>query len=75
MEVVDVDRRLVGLVTHIREHDFLVRRSMLRDTYVPLEAVREVTEDGRVVLDIPSDAVDTMDWPSPLDPAADRDQG
>ena len=75
MEVVDVDRRLVGLVTHVREHDFLVRRSMLRDVYVPLSAVQEVGEDGRVVLAIPTDAVDTMDWPSPLDPAADGDQG
>ena len=75
MEVVDLHRRFVGLVTHVREHDFLVRRSMLRDAYIPLGAVQEVGQDGRVVLAIPADAVDTMDWPSPLDPAADGDQG
>jgi hypothetical protein len=75
MEVVDVDRHFVGLVTHVREQDFLVRRSMLRDAYVPLGAVREISGDGRVVLAIRADVVDTMGWPSPLDPAADGDSG
>ncbi len=35
-----------------------------RDLYVPLAAIREVTDD-RVVLTVPADQVDDMDWPHP----------
>ncbi len=69
MVVLGSDQRFVGLATRVRATDFLVRRSMLRQAYVPFSAVRAVEQD-RVVLDVPADEVDEMGWPHPLDERA-----
>jgi hypothetical protein len=65
MDVVGADGVFIGLVTQVRDGDFLVRRSMLRHVYVPLGDVRGVAGD-RVELAIPADLVDAMGWPGPL---------
>jgi hypothetical protein len=67
MEVVGADRRFVGLATCVRDRDFLLCRSMLRAAYVPLSAVRRVTQDNRIVLALPAHEVELMGWPNPFD--------
>jgi hypothetical protein len=64
MVVVGSDGSAVGEVKQVRDEDFLVNRSLERDVYVPLDAVREVLED-LVVLNIRGDEVDGMHWPVP----------
>lgn len=64
MTVCGTNGNEVGLVKEVRANDFLVNRSFQRDIYVPFNAVQTVRND-QVVLTIPADAVDTMDWPNP----------
>jgi Uncharacterized protein conserved in bacteria (DUF2171) len=64
-EVVGSDGDKVGELKRVRADDFLVDRSMRRDVYVPVNGVKELTDDNRIVLDIPADQVDEMDWPKP----------
>ena len=65
MEVLGADHEFVGLVTQVRAGDFLLRRSMLRQAYVPLSAVGGVRGE-EVVLAVDAGAVDAMGWPNPL---------
>lgn len=54
----------IGMVREVRSNDFLVDRSLHRDIYIPFNAVQNVSND-QVFLNLPSDEVDTMEWPSP----------
>ena len=60
MEVTGSDGHYIGKVKEIREKDFLVDRKMARDVYVPFSAVAK--SDRCIILDIPSDKMDDMDW-------------
>ncbi|HEX9131521.1 MAG TPA: DUF892 family protein [Ktedonobacteraceae bacterium] len=64
MRVVGSDKRQVGHVRDVRENDFLVDIPMHRDLYVPFSAIQNVDAD-RVVLNIPVDQIDDMNWPKP----------
>jgi HSP20 family protein len=64
MTVYGTNGNEIGMVKEIRPSDFLVSRSLHRDIYVPLNAVQNVSND-QVYLNIPSDQVDDMNWPSP----------
>jgi len=64
MRVVGSDTRQVGHVRDVRENDFLVDIPMHRDLYVPFSAIQNVDAD-RVVLNIPVDQIDDMNWPKP----------
>ena len=55
----------IGLVKEVRSNDFLVDRSLRRDVYVPFNAIQTVRND-QVVLNLPADQVDSMNWPNPL---------
>jgi hypothetical protein len=62
-EVVGSDGEKVGDLKEVRDADFLMSRGGLkRDVYVPVTSVSEVSGDGRIVLDVPSDAVDDQGW-------------
>ena len=54
----------MGLVKAVRADDLLVDRTMRRDIYVPLAAIREVTGE-RVVLTVAADEADDQGWPNP----------
>ena len=64
MTVYGVNGNEIGMVKEIRSNDFLVNRSLHRDIFVPFNAVQSVSDD-QVYLNVPSDQVDTMNWPSP----------
>lgn len=67
MDVLGVDGVRVGDLKAVRtaEAAILVRRPLLqRDLYVPVDAIKEV-HNGAIVLTIPADQVDHMDWPHP----------
>ena len=64
MEVVDMGYQHVGEVAEVRHTTFLLHRSVHRDVYVPLEAVREVA-GNQIVLYIEADQIDHMNWSSP----------
>ncbi len=61
MVVVASDGGIIDTVREVREEDFLVERTLARDVYVPLGAVRGVMET-LVQLDVPSREVDEMQW-------------
>jgi ferritin-like metal-binding protein YciE len=66
MEVVGSDRQSIGRVRNTRDNDFLVDRPGQRDIYVPFSAIQNVdTDSGQVVLHIPTNQVDGMNWPNP----------
>ncbi len=60
MEVIGSNGQRIGQVKQIREKDFLVDRKLARDVYVPFSAVAK--SDRCVVLAIPSEKMDDMDW-------------
>lgn len=64
MTVYGTNGNEIGMVKEVRSNDFLVSRSLHRDVYVPLNAVQNVSND-QVYLNIPSDRVNDMNWPSP----------
>ncbi len=67
MDVLGVDGGRVGRLKAVcaAEATLLVHRSLVqRDLYVPFDAIKEV-HDGALVLTIPADQVDHMDWPHP----------
>ncbi len=64
MTVYGTNGNEIGMVKEVRPNDFLVSRSLHRDIYVPFNAVQNVSND-QVYLNIPSDQVDDMNWPSP----------
>lgn len=61
MVAVGSDGGIIGTVREVREEDFLVERTLARDVYVPLGAVRRMMEN-LVQLDVPSHEVDEMQW-------------
>ncbi len=62
-EVVGSDGETIGDLKAVRDADFVVKRSLVRrDLHVPVKAIQEVTTDNRIVIDIPADQVDEMDW-------------
>jgi hypothetical protein len=62
-EVVGSDGGKVGDLKEVRDADFLVGRGGLhRDVYVPVSHIGEVGQDGRIVLDVASGAVEDQDW-------------
>ena len=64
MEVVGADGEPVGTVKEIHAAAALVDRAMARDVYVPFYAI-DGPRGTQVVLSVPHDLVDAMDWPSP----------
>ena len=60
MDVIGSDGHVIGTVKKIREDDFLVDRKMARDIYVPFSAIADA--EGRIILNVPSDQVNDMDW-------------
>lgn len=64
MTVYGANGNEIGMVKEIRSNDFLVNRSLHRDIFVPFIAVQSVSND-QVYLNVPSDQVDAMNWPSP----------
>ena len=62
-EVFGLDGDKVGDLKSFREDHIVVARGVLRgDLRVPLAAVRDVTDDNKIVLDIASEHVDDMGW-------------
>ncbi len=68
MSVMGADGDHIGEVKDLRADDFLVNRPRARDVYVPFKFVDNVVGE-QILLRIPADVVDNMDWPSP--PALD----
>lgn len=66
MDVLGADGVRVGRLKEVRPDAaaFLVDRALHRDVYVPCDAVHAV-RDNQLVLIIPADQVDAMDWPRP----------
>jgi len=64
MAVVGSDASQVGQVKEVRAADFLVDRPRQRDIYVPFDAIQETT-GTRIMLNLPADRVDDMDWEKP----------
>jgi hypothetical protein len=64
MPVLGADGVRVGHLKQARLVDVLVDRALRRDVYVPIEAIADVTSDG-IVLTIPADQVDRMNWSHP----------
>jgi hypothetical protein len=64
MRVVGANGSDIGTVKEVRSNDFLLDRSMQRDLYVPFDAVNSVSDDT-VVLNVNSDQVGSLGWPSP----------
>ena len=64
MEVVGSNGERVGQVKEVHDFDVLVDRTLWRDICVPLFAIQSVA-DHRIVLPIPADQVDNMNWPHP----------
>lgn len=64
MKVVGSDMSNIGLVSDIRDNDFLVDIPMHRDLYVPFSAIQNMDNDG-VVLNIQGDQIYDMGWPKP----------
>ena len=64
MEVVGADGGPIGALKDVDAGSVLVDRPWQRDVYVPFEAIRDVVQ-GQLVLTIPADQVDSMDWPKP----------
>lgn len=72
-EIVGSDGKKIGDLKEVRDADFLVDRTLKRDLYIPVTRVGEVSEDGKIVLDISSNEVSKEDWRKPsarTDPAA-----
>lgn len=64
MDVLGVDRRLVGRVKTVCARYLLIDRAAKRDVYVPFEAIQALWHN-QIVLDIPAGQVDEMRWPRP----------
>lgn len=56
-EVVGSDGEKVGDLKEVGDADLLVERTLQRDIRVPVNRVREVTADNKVVLDVRTDEV------------------
>ena len=55
-EVVGSDGEKVGDLKAVGDADFVVGRALLRrDLRLPVNSIREITGDGKVVLDVPAD--------------------
>lgn len=65
-EVVGSDGEKVGDLKEVGDADFLVERTLRRDIRVPVNHVREVTADSKVVLDVRADEVNEISGKEPL---------
>ncbi len=63
MPVMGSDVEKVGHVQEVRQRDFLLNRPRAADVVVPFEAVEKVTEEGWVVLTVPSSRLDEVSHP------------
>jgi len=72
-EVEGSDGERIGNLKSVGDSDFVVGRTLKRDLGVPITHVGEITEDGKIILDVSSDDVKEISRkPSaPNDPAAD----
>ncbi|MCC6180160.1 MAG: BON domain-containing protein [Chloroflexi bacterium] len=64
MDVVGSDGDQIGVVKDVRDGDFLIDRPAARDVYAPFGVVDAVI-GNRIILTIPADQVDNMNWPNP----------
>ncbi len=64
MSVIGAHGHHVGEVKGIRQDDFLVNRPHARDVYVPFNFIENMT-GNQILLRIPADVIDNMDWPNP----------
>ena len=53
-EVVGSDGERLGDLEEVGDADFLVKRTLRRNLRLPVNRVREVTSDNKVVLDLPA---------------------
>ena len=60
MEVIGQGGRHVGKVDEVRDGDFLVKRPLGKDVYVPKD--RASVEDQQVILDIPGNEISYQNW-------------
>ncbi len=60
MEVIGQGGRHVGKVDEVRDGDFLVKRQLGKDVYVPKD--RASVEDQQVILDIPGNEISYQNW-------------
>jgi hypothetical protein len=65
-EVVGSDGEKVGDLKEVGDADFLVERTLRRDIRVPVNHVREVIADNKIVLDVRADEVKEMSRKEPL---------
>jgi hypothetical protein len=61
-EVVGSDGEKIGDLKSVGDADFQVGRTIRSDLHVPIARIKEVTEDNRIVLDIPADKIGETDW-------------
>ncbi len=54
-EVVGSDGEKIGDLKTVGDADFLVGRTLRPDLRLPINCVREITSDDKVVLDVPAD--------------------
>ncbi len=55
------DGEKVGELNEVGDASFVVDRGALRgEVCVPVDRIREITSDGRIVLDVPADRVDEV---------------
>lgn len=65
-EVIGSDGEKVGDLKEVDDADFLIERTLQRDIRVPVNRVREVTADNKIVLDVRADEVKEVGRKEPL---------
>ncbi len=72
-EVEGSDGKKIGDLKSVGDADFVVGRTSKRDLGVPITHIGEITEEGKIILDVPSDDAKDISHGSstPSDPAAD----
>jgi hypothetical protein len=64
MDVADIRGSIIGIVKEVRTADFLVNRRLLRDLYVPVDAIYVVMDDA-LILSVRAASLDSMGWQRP----------
>jgi hypothetical protein len=64
VDVADIRGSMIGIVKEVRTADFLVNRRLLRDLYVPVDAIYVVMDDA-LILNVRVASLDRMGWQRP----------
>jgi hypothetical protein len=70
--VVGSDGERLGELEEVGDADFLVKRTLRRNLRLPVNRVREVTSDNKIVLDLPSAEAKELGEREPLGEAAPK---